>query len=66
VSPCGGGYGDPLERDAQAVLQDVLDEYVSVENARSQYGVVLAHDLSRVDEAATERRRAELRAARKQ
>ncbi len=27
----GGGWGDPLDRDPQAVLDDVLDEYVSVE-----------------------------------
>ena len=30
----GGGWGDPLDRDPQAVLDDVLDEYVSVEGAR--------------------------------
>ncbi len=37
----GGGWGDPLERDPQAVREDVLDEYVSVEGARRDYGVVL-------------------------
>ena len=50
-----GGYGDPLERDPARVLADVLDDYVSVEAARSEYGVVIAGtgaDL-RVDEAAT-------------
>ena len=26
----GGGMGDPLERDPEAVLEDVIDEYVSV------------------------------------
>ena len=33
VSPCGGGYGDPLERDVERVLDDVLDELVSEKNA---------------------------------
>ncbi|MBI2158158.1 MAG: hydantoinase B/oxoprolinase family protein [Candidatus Rokubacteria bacterium] len=50
-----GGYGDPLERDPERVLEDVLDDYVSVEAARREYGVVIAGtgaDL-RVDEAAT-------------
>ena len=50
-----GGYGDPLERDPARVLADVLDDYVSVEAARREYGVVIAGtgaDL-RVDEAAT-------------
>jgi N-methylhydantoinase B len=61
----GGGWGDPLEREPQAVLDDVLDEYVSVDGARRDYGVVLdgsLDDLSlAVDEAAT----AELRASRR-
>jgi hypothetical protein len=54
-----GGYGDPLERDPQRVLEDVLDDYVSVEAARGEYGVVIAGtgaDLW-VDEAATRRLR---------
>jgi N-methylhydantoinase B len=55
-----GGYGDPLARDPQRVLDDVLDDYVSVEAARARYGVVIvgegAVDL-RVDAAATARLR---------
>jgi N-methylhydantoinase B len=46
-----GGYGDPFARDPQRVLDDVLDDYVSVEAARELYGVVIAGD--RVDEPAT-------------
>ena len=37
----GGGWGDPLERDAQLVLNDVRNELVSVERARSDYGVMV-------------------------
>jgi N-methylhydantoinase B len=37
----GGGYGDPMERDPEQVLQDVIDEYVSVERAKIDYGVVI-------------------------
>jgi N-methylhydantoinase B len=50
-----GGYGDPLERDPARVLEDVLDEYVSVDVARRDYGVVIAGDGIdlRVDEDAT-------------
>jgi N-methylhydantoinase B len=50
-----GGYGDPFERDPRAVLEDVEDDYVSIEAARAQYGVAIVGagvDL-RVDEAAT-------------
>ncbi len=37
----GGGYGDPLERDPERVLEDVKDEYVSLERALRDYGVVV-------------------------
>jgi N-methylhydantoinase B len=62
----GGGWGDPLLRDPQSVLEDVWDEYVSIEGARRDYGVVLtgtleAMDLA-LDAAATEALRAERRA----
>lgn len=40
-TPGGGGYGDPLQRDPRAVLNDVLDGYVSREAAEELYGVVL-------------------------
>lgn len=58
-----GGYGDPLERDPARVLEDVLDDYVSIEAARAEYGVVIAGTgmALRVDEPATCTRRAEMR-----
>ena len=31
----GGGFGDPLERDPDAVLEDVADGYVTIERARA-------------------------------
>ena len=37
----GGGLGDPLERDTNAVREDVADEYVTLERARKDYGVVV-------------------------
>ncbi len=53
----GGGWGNPLDRDPHKVLDDVLDEYVSVEGARRDYGVVLTGSLQdltlAVDAAAT-------------
>jgi N-methylhydantoinase B len=56
-----GGYGDPLERDPARVLEDVLDDYVSIEAARDDYGVVITGtgaDL-RVDARATASLRSE-------
>lgn len=37
----GGGFGDPLERTAEEVLEDVIDGYVSIERAAADYGVVI-------------------------
>ncbi len=45
----GAGFGSALLRDPQAVLDDVLDEYVSVEAAREKYGVVLRGTLEQLD-----------------
>lgn len=41
VSPSGGGFGDPLARDPERVLRDVLDELLSSGLALSVYGVVI-------------------------
>jgi N-methylhydantoinase B len=36
-----GGYGDPMEREINAVRRDCIAGYVSVANAAKDYGVVL-------------------------
>ncbi len=58
-----GGYGDPLEREPWRVLDDVRDDYVSLDAARERYGVVVVDD--RVDDAATRALRSELAARRR-
>lgn len=55
----GGGWGNPLERDVTKVLDDVLDEYISIETARELYGVVIDPVTLRVNEEATRALRAE-------
>ncbi|MBI4320309.1 MAG: hydantoinase B/oxoprolinase family protein [Chloroflexi bacterium] len=60
----GGGYGDPLERDPAAVLQDVTNALVSSQCASGIYGVVLTSDSKDVDDQATTALRTELRARR--
>ncbi len=37
----GGGWGNPLERDPELVLEDVKNEFVSLEAAEKEYGVVI-------------------------
>ena len=44
MTPGGGGYGDPLERDPALVVRDVARGLVSAERARYAYGVVLDGD----------------------
>ena len=66
----GGGLGDPLERDVHAVLEDVIDEYVSIERAKKDYGVVIKEidkdlDLFEIDYEATKTEREYIRRNRK-
>jgi len=53
----GGGYGDPLERDPEMVLQDVMEEKITVAHARDQYGVVFDNAACKIDTMATLRLR---------
>lgn len=41
-SPGGGGYGDPAQRDREAVLYDLEQGYISPEAAAKYYGLPLA------------------------
>jgi N-methylhydantoinase B len=58
----GGGWGNPLERDAAMVRSDVVEEFITRGVAEEQYGVLLRDDLT-LDETATDRRRSTLRSA---
>jgi N-methylhydantoinase B len=54
LSAGGGGYGDAYERDPEAVEQDVINGYVSIQKARDDYGVVIDPETLKVDLDATE------------
>jgi N-methylhydantoinase B len=58
----GGGYGDPLTRDPEMVEEDVLNEYVSVESARNNYGVVISPETLKVDREETKKLRESIKA----
>ncbi|MEM8753281.1 MAG: hydantoinase B/oxoprolinase family protein [Pseudomonadota bacterium] len=51
-TPGGGGYGDPFERDAKLVAEDVRLGRYSAEEAMALFGVAMGDD-GEVDEAAT-------------
>lgn len=57
-SGAGGGWGDPLERDPALVLDDWLDDLVSLEAARRDYGVVIDASRAAIDAEATASERA--------
>jgi N-methylhydantoinase B len=70
--PGGGGFGDPLERDPQMVLADVIEGYISITGASRDYGVVVHYtgrpegmvrlpEDYRLDAGATRRLRAQRR-----
>ena len=59
----GGGLGDPLDRDPEAVREDVCNGIVSAATASNAHGVVLDGG-GRIDRAATAAQRAALRAGR--
>jgi N-methylhydantoinase B/oxoprolinase/acetone carboxylase alpha subunit len=54
--PGGGGVGDPRTRDPQRVLDDVLDGFITAQEARRDYAVVIDAE-GRLDLAATQRLR---------
>ena len=53
-----GGYGNPFERDSAAVLEDVMQEKMSIDHALHEYGVVINPQEMRVDFDATAQQRA--------
>jgi 5-oxoprolinase (ATP-hydrolysing) len=55
--PNSGGYGDPLQRDPELVLSDVLDGFTTAELAERDYCVVIDVERRAVDADATRRLR---------
>jgi len=59
-----GGYGDPLEREPESVLRDILDERVSLKAAADDYGVVIDEESMTINQDKTARSRQEKAKAR--
>lgn len=66
VSQGGGGFGEPLERDPEQIMRDVIDGLVSAEKALAEYGVVIvgAEDDNAINMKATRSERAQRNSAR--
>ena len=60
----GGGFGDPLDRDPEAVLRDVHNQLLSPAKAEADYGLVIDTVRWTIDRTATRVRRDLIHAAR--
>jgi hypothetical protein len=57
LTPGGGGYGNALERDPELVLEDYIDQKVSLEDAQKYYGVVIDPKTNRINRVETKKLR---------
>lgn len=53
TSSGGGGYGDPLERDPEAVLESVFNGMLTIKCAKDVYGVAINKSMMTIDFAQT-------------
>ncbi len=60
-TPAGGGYGDPLEREAEFIQFDLDEGYITAESAQRDYGCVVDRSTGKIDPEATAARRAQLK-----
>lgn len=61
ITPGGGGYGNPFERNPELVREDVIQQLISVEKAKEEYGVVIKPDTLEIDYEATQELRSSLK-----
>ena len=62
ITPAGAGFGDPLERDPELVMKDVVTGLLSRDKAEQDYGVVFGKN--GIDRGATEENRTKALASR--
>jgi 5-oxoprolinase (ATP-hydrolysing) len=60
IEPNGGGYGNPLKRDPKLVVEDILDDFTTLELARDAYGVVVDPKTLEIDMVKTKKLRAQM------
>ncbi|WP_026695651.1 hydantoinase B/oxoprolinase family protein [Peribacillus kribbensis] len=61
VTATGGGYGDPINRPVEKVVDDVKNEYITAEQAERDYGVILDPDTFEIKNYTPERQAKEAR-----
>ena len=63
ISSGGGGFGNPRQRNPEAVLRDVRNGLVSMAAAREKYAVAIRHDGTTLGYSIVQDETAQLRAA---
>jgi N-methylhydantoinase B len=53
LTPGGGGYGDPLKRSYRLVMKDVASGFVTLDSAKSDYGVIIDPKTNSVNQDAS-------------
>ena len=64
LTPGGGGWGDPLDREPEKVLQDLRLDRISMDAARRDYGVLIDPDSIELLDGPTDQERKKLRDSR--
>ena len=59
VTATGGGYGDPFQRPAEKVALDVKNEFITLEQAKEDYGVLLHSETLEIEGFTEERQQKE-------
>lgn len=54
MCPGGGGYGNPFCRDLEGIAEDLKDELITPEFARTYHGVILDEKTGEIDRTKTE------------
>ena len=57
VSGGGGGWGDPLDREIKSIERDLEYEYISENEAKEQYGIIINSNTGKIDYKLTEENR---------
>lgn len=55
VTATGGGYGNPLKRPAEKVARDVKNGYISIQQAKEKFGVLIDPDTFNIQELTLDR-----------
>jgi len=61
ITPSGGGYGNPFDRDPKLIKKDVKKKLLSIKKARNDYGVVINPITYQIDQEATNTLRKKLK-----